>query len=228
MLESEKPPAAALTQAQRRDKARAAILDATVALIAELGLAGFTMANVAERAGYTHGLPGHYYRSKDQLVDAAVAEILCWPVAQNQSEKDGKLAGQKPGLHALLESARWSLTAELDDPVKARAKLVVMTDVHASSRFGSLIADYYRRRSATITRHLEAGCDVGDIRPLDGEAFAWAVQGMQRGVLLVALCSPQYFERSRLVDAYIDALQHALMAYQRTDHPGLRQKPSVN
>jgi TetR/AcrR family transcriptional regulator, regulator of biofilm formation and stress response len=50
---------------------RIALLEATMRIVGERGLAGLTMRIVAEEAGVTHGLVRHYFGSRDELVREA-------------------------------------------------------------------------------------------------------------------------------------------------------------
>ena len=63
------------TQAQRRERTRRALLEATIGLLAEVGYAGVTTRAVANRAGVTPGALQHHFDGRAQLV-AAAAEHL--------------------------------------------------------------------------------------------------------------------------------------------------------
>jgi AcrR family transcriptional regulator len=65
-----------LTQEERRENAERRILDAATRLIADKGLDGFTLADVGEAAGFSRGLPAHYFKSKDGLLAAVVRRLL--------------------------------------------------------------------------------------------------------------------------------------------------------
>ncbi len=64
------------TQQERRAATRAALLDATVACLVERGWAGTSTAEVARMAGVSRGAEQHHYRSKHELVAAAVEHLL--------------------------------------------------------------------------------------------------------------------------------------------------------
>ncbi|MGE3073274.1 MAG: TetR/AcrR family transcriptional regulator [Dehalococcoidia bacterium] len=51
---------------------KAQIIDATIEVIAELGFANASLAQIAKRAGISKGVIGYYFPSKDDLVRAAV------------------------------------------------------------------------------------------------------------------------------------------------------------
>jgi AcrR family transcriptional regulator len=53
---------------------RKALLDAAVALIGEVGPRGFTLREVARRAGVSHNAPYRHFASKDDLLLAVAAE----------------------------------------------------------------------------------------------------------------------------------------------------------
>ena len=55
---------------------RVQLLDAAVRLFAEQGVAGTTVAEIAKRAGVTSAMVHYYFKTKDQLLDAVVAEKL--------------------------------------------------------------------------------------------------------------------------------------------------------
>ncbi|MFE9577895.1 TetR/AcrR family transcriptional regulator [Nocardia sp. NPDC006044] len=63
------------TQAERRTGTVAALLDATVASLIEVGYAGTSTRTVAERAGVSQGAQQYYFPSKAALVDAAMARL---------------------------------------------------------------------------------------------------------------------------------------------------------
>jgi AcrR family transcriptional regulator len=63
------------TQDERSAAMRARLLDATVACLVDYGYAGTTVTRIAERAGVTRGAQVHHYRTKDDLVTAAVTHL---------------------------------------------------------------------------------------------------------------------------------------------------------
>ena len=61
---------------QESSAVRARLLDAAVRLFAEQGVAGTTVAQIAAPAGVTSAMVHYYFKTKDQLLDAVVAEKL--------------------------------------------------------------------------------------------------------------------------------------------------------
>jgi AcrR family transcriptional regulator len=69
------PPALRRSQSSRREAARTALLDATIELLAEEGLAATTTRRVAQRAGVTPGALMHHFPSKVLLLEDAWRRI---------------------------------------------------------------------------------------------------------------------------------------------------------
>ncbi len=61
---------------EAEDKRRQALVDATLALVAEGGAKSATVRAIAQRAGVTAGLIRHYFQSKDQLITAAYRHLM--------------------------------------------------------------------------------------------------------------------------------------------------------
>lgn len=56
------------TQVERRDEAERRILEAAALIVAENGLEAITLAEAGERAGYSRGLPSHYFKDRKSVV----------------------------------------------------------------------------------------------------------------------------------------------------------------
>lgn len=63
------------TQEQRSAEMRVRLLDATIDCLVEFGYSGTTTPRVAERAGVTRGAQVHHFRSKTDLVVAAIEHL---------------------------------------------------------------------------------------------------------------------------------------------------------
>ncbi len=64
------------TSARKREATRGAILDATGALIAEKGIDGFTISEVARCGKMNRALIYHYFQNRDNLVVRAIDHII--------------------------------------------------------------------------------------------------------------------------------------------------------
>lgn len=63
------------TQAERTAAMRARLLDATIECLVTYGYSGATTPRIAERAGVTRGAQIHHFRSKEDLVVAAIEHL---------------------------------------------------------------------------------------------------------------------------------------------------------
>src|SRR3954464_12164899 len=76
---------------QRSEAADEAILDATLAVLAEDGYAGLTMAAVIERSGVSSATLYRRYTTKAELVIAAVESLLPQPADTDTGSLEGDL-----------------------------------------------------------------------------------------------------------------------------------------
>ena len=90
---------------------RARLLDAAVRLFAEQGVAGTTVAEIARRAGVTSAMVHYYFKTKDQLLDAVVAEKL---VGEFIAFVAGELDRGQPEPLALVEHLVWRIVKASD------------------------------------------------------------------------------------------------------------------
>jgi AcrR family transcriptional regulator len=94
---------AARTQAQRRARSRAALLEATARGISRTGYGALRLDEVAAEAGYTRGALYHQFQDKDALVLATVAWVReTWEAEVGVVLEDGALAPAD----AIIELAR--------------------------------------------------------------------------------------------------------------------------
>lgn len=132
------------TQAERRATSRAKILDAALGCLAERGYAGTTLPEVLRRAGLSNGAMWRHFRSKADLLVAAVlhAEATLVPPDSAAPAPEQPAAAQvdaavehlwnyaqSPAFQALIELLR----ASRSDP-ELRSALIA-SDSHAAEIF---------------------------------------------------------------------------------------------
>ena len=64
------------TQEERSASTRGLLLDATISCLAELGYAGTTTTEIADRAGVSRGAQLHHFPTKERLVTEAIAHLF--------------------------------------------------------------------------------------------------------------------------------------------------------
>lgn len=90
------------TQAERSAAMRTRLLDATVECLISYGYSGTTTQRVAELAGVTRGAQVHHFRSKEDLVVAAI-EHLAQQRAQSAVRELGRVQGSADPVAMVLD-----------------------------------------------------------------------------------------------------------------------------
>jgi AcrR family transcriptional regulator len=131
-----------------------AILEATLALIAEQGVHEFRTDDVADRAGVGKGAIYRRYRSKDELVSAAVAAL----VSDITVPDTGSTADD---LHALMREA-----VELYRGSRAgRLMLNIAFAANQRPELARTVREtFLADRRAALRQVLERGIERGDLR----------------------------------------------------------------
>ncbi|SMF13924.1 transcriptional regulator, TetR family [Tistlia consotensis] len=116
-----------MTQEAKRDRRRQQLIEATIDTIAERGLVGTTLAQVAKAAGVSYGVVGFYFRSKDALLRATLDQLAAdyEAVASRAAEKAGPSPAAK--LVAIVE-------ADFSAEVAQRRKIAAWTAFWSESR----------------------------------------------------------------------------------------------
>ena len=92
------------TQAQRRNETQAAILSASIELLAEKGYAGFSARGVAARAGVSRGAQEHYFPKKNDLIAASTHYAMREAVEHARSLARAATRSRDPIEKFLIES----------------------------------------------------------------------------------------------------------------------------
>ncbi len=73
------------TQPEINKFRRETLIEATIQIVAKHGIENATFAKICEAAGVSRGLPGHYFRDKDDLLCQAYQHLLDLHVAHTAS-----------------------------------------------------------------------------------------------------------------------------------------------
>jgi AcrR family transcriptional regulator len=146
------------TQAERRARTRTALLDATIETLVDAGYAGVTTRAVAERASVSIGALQHHFKSKSELVAAAVEhlsaelarELVAWAPTATRSERElaEELIDVMWELHKgplMAAAAELAVAARTDFELRDRLAPVQREAIAASS---SVVAHLFPRAAA--------------------------------------------------------------------------------
>ncbi len=196
------------TQAERRARAERALLKAAVGLIAERGLERFTLAEVGMAAGYSSGLPAHYFGKKDALIAAVARSII-----GNFGDGLERRLALKPGLDGLLATAGFYFDSVARDPLTARALAVLLGEALHRPDLLVEIAKINRLGASELERQLAYGMEQGRIRPdIDVASEAVLILAGLRGAIAQWLADPSGLSIEALRDAFIINLRRSLAA----------------
>jgi AcrR family transcriptional regulator len=151
---------ARLTQADRRARSRAALLEATARGISRVGYGHLVLEDVAAAAGYTRGALYHQFRDKDALVLAT----LEWVNDTWYAEVGAVFNEDLPAVEALVELARRHAVYCRRDI----ARMMVALRVEFAAREHP-VGDAVRAQTRTLLEHVRriivAGRRDGSIAP---------------------------------------------------------------
>ncbi len=148
------------TQADRRARSRAALLEATARGLSRVGYGHLVLGAVAAEAGYTRGALYHQFRDKDELVLATIEWVHATWFAEVGSVFDDDL----PPVEALVELARRHAVYCRRD----NAGMMVALRVEFGSRdhrIGDAVRAVVRELVEQVRRLILAGRRDGTIPP---------------------------------------------------------------
>jgi AcrR family transcriptional regulator len=175
------------TQAERREEAGSAILDAATKLIAEKGLDEFTLADAGEASGYSRGLPAHYFRSKSDLLAAIGEHIRQWFF-------DGLAARveTRRGFANLIAAIDFYFdVCKTDRPMMHALHTVLAGALHKPALVEA-VARLNRDSVHSVEVAIRAGIANGEIRRgIDARAWAIQILSTVRGIVAQWLVDPE-------------------------------------
>ena len=151
------------------------VLDASVQLIAEQGLAGLSMREVARRAGVSHQAPYHYFDDKESIVAALVERGFTMLADRMESVAKGKGTITQ----RLAKTGREYVSFALEQPVYFR--LMFRPELAKLDRFPEAVAAG-ARALAVLEALVEERCSGQRVAPAKREAMVSMHWGMVHGL----------------------------------------------
>ena len=180
---------------------QASILTATRELLAEQGYAGTTMRNLADRAGVVPGTLYNLYKSKDDLVQAALAEIL-----DDVSEQ--AIAQSRPGLDRVRRFAEVTARTLEENPAYAEAMGRALFRGEAEHALTEML---YHRTIRMLVGELAVAQQLGEVlAQIDIACYAKHIAAQNWGVIMSWVMG--IFTLDEVSDAYLRAQDMALLS----------------
>lgn len=154
------PATAAVPQRQvaRRERSRAALLEAAAVEISRNGYSALVLEDVAQRAGFTRGALYHQFKSKDELTLA----VFAWVLDTWDQEVGAQLEQQDDARAALLALARGH--AVFCRRGVARVAVVLKAELSGRDHpVGRVVDEAYADLVGQCTALIEAGRAAGTI-----------------------------------------------------------------
>lgn len=174
------------------DHRRKQLLDATIACIADYGLAKTTMRMVADRAGVTTGMVIYYYKNKKELLDSAIEAAYDVEKARLDS-----MSHSTYGLERLLNVLRAALM-DADGSIARRVGLQLrkeaLTDEDARRAYLAQVQygrEHIARSIRTAQQHGEVRLDADSTMVTD---LIWC---LMQGLATEEVLSAEYLPADR-------------------------------
>jgi AcrR family transcriptional regulator len=192
------------TQEERREEAEHRLLEAAVRIIGKTGVETFTLADVGEAAGYSRGLPAHYFKTKSGLLAAVVRYLVdhYFRRATFQGRQCIVIDDIVAEVSSFMEVAK-------KNPLAAKAFMAAM----AGSLTNPTLSDAAQKHNAEVIAKYEEGI-------LDGikhgeidsgiRAHSWAIMlvAATRGIVSQWLIHPKKVDLDLLREDLEQAIRH--------------------
>lgn len=193
------------TQGERREEAESKLIEAATVLVATKGFDGFSLAEVGDLAGYSRGLPGHYFGSKIELQNRVAEHIV------SEFYKDAAdLPIRKRGLQRVNDLIRHYIKVSKLERVKALTFLFTQAQIEDSLK--KTMTRLHNQAISTLKQEIEIGIENGSIRrDVDPLLQAGVIYAFLRGQLAFAVLDPSY-ETVSLGETFIANLKQSIQA----------------
>jgi len=194
------------SQAERRDEAEQRLLAAAVQLVAERGLERITLADVGLAAGYSRGLPAHYFGGKSGMVVTLAAHLIeGFGRALDRVERHG------PGLPRLLGTVTFYFDSARKDPLRTRALFVLLGDGLSNSLIREQLGELNARSAKAFETSLRAAIEAGEARAdIDARSMGVLILAGLRGAVGQWLLAPDDIDLDAVRDTFVATLARSL------------------
>ena len=147
------------TQAERTALSDELMLEAAIKLIVERGTAKTTLKDIGELAGYSRGLAGYRFGSKEGLLSFVVHAI-----SEEWIRELKKVTANKYGIDAIRSATDAHYRFCLDAPDHVRAFYILWFEsISPGSEAKEVISTIHRRRQRDVVEWIRQGIEAGTI-----------------------------------------------------------------
>ncbi len=191
-------------EAERRDNLIAATLDC----VAEFGIAGATVRQIAARAGVTGGLIRHYFDGKDQMMQAAYRQLMtqmCAPSHAIAKQDD-------PGSVRLRRLVATNLSPPVADARTISLWAAFIGHIPINPEFAAIHREHYTAFLASLAQTI-GNCLAESGRTTDRverHRLAVAVNGLIDGLWLEGSLIGDLFDQGEIVHMALQSVERLL------------------
>jgi AcrR family transcriptional regulator len=158
-------PVPETSRRQQAEQRRLQLIDTALSVFAQKGLDGATVKDLSEAAGVAQGLLYHYFRSKDELFEAALDRHYFLPELRRITALDG----DRPAAEVLLE-----VVTRLDAMFREHRQFVqlVLREAQSNPLVVERLERGRREAVKVLSEYLKSRVAVGELRPHDTETTA--------------------------------------------------------
>ena len=206
---------------RRRERAIDRILDATLGLVQERGVAALTMQEIAAAADYTAGALYRYFPSKGALL----AELVRRELEALQAALAAAVAPEPPGLRRLLLVSESLLAAARDRPAGFALVRAVMADpIRHVPDDEAAHAPAVATLLGTIAAEVAAATEAGVLSP--GDPAARALRWVFGALGILQLSKLVAFDARLAPEPLVQGLTRDLLLGWGADPTLLDREPS--
>ena len=184
------------TQLQRRNETQAAILEASIDLLAEKGYAGFSASRVAARAGVSSGAQEHYFPKKSDLISAATRYAMREAVEHAQSLALNATRSTDPVGKFLADSEHFFFR-----PV-FRAMIEIMVAARSEPGLSRIVNPIVLDARHTLNGIWVETLGAAGYPRERAQQFIELTHYLLRGVFLVSTWLPYEIDRSEIIEVW--------------------------
>lgn len=193
-------------QVDRREEAESKFIQAAIRLITTKGFDGFTLSDVAEEAGYSRGLPRHYFGNKAGLL----SEVAKYVVDVYGKDAIERQAATEPGWPRLVATIR-RYASGMRQPAN-QALGILVTHALVEPLLRKTVAKLNARGFQALEYEIAAGIAAGNIKKTVAAAtHARMIYAFLRGQMTFAALDPAYDARA-VSESFIAALRSTIAA----------------
>jgi TetR/AcrR family transcriptional regulator, transcriptional repressor of bet genes len=185
------------------------LLDATLDAVAELGLRGATVREIATRAGVTPGLIRHYFQSKDLMFQEAYREVVntMFETALSAAVENGQDARGR-----LREYIVACFQSPIIDPRNLTLWATFVSQISVDPALAAIHWERYLACRDRLEAYIAEILIQAHREPVAGEArsLSIAVNGIIDGLWLEATMAARLFEEGELCQIALSSVERII------------------